>query len=46
MLVDSHCHLDLIAGNHPDTLVAEAQTQGVNYFLVRLVWPNSLTKIN
>jgi len=33
MLVDSHCHLDLIVGHHPDTLVADAQTQGVNYFL-------------
>jgi TatD DNase family protein len=33
MLVDSHCHLDLIKKSDPDTLVADAQAQGVNYFL-------------
>jgi TatD DNase family protein len=33
MLVDSHCHLDLIKNTTPETLVADAQAQGVSYFL-------------
>lgn len=33
MLVDSHCHLDLIKDSNPETLVADAQAQGVSYFL-------------
>jgi len=33
MLVDSHCHLDLIKNSNPETLVADAQAQGVSYFL-------------
>ncbi len=33
MLVDSHCHLDLIQGTNPDTLVAAAHAQGVSHFL-------------
>lgn len=33
MLVDSHCHLDLIKNTTPETLVADAEAQGVSYFL-------------
>lgn len=33
MLVDSHCHLDLIQGTNPDTLVAAAHAEGVSHFL-------------
>ncbi|MCK5662937.1 MAG: TatD family hydrolase [Thiotrichaceae bacterium] len=33
MLVDSHCHLDLIKNSTPDTLVANAHEQGVSHFL-------------
>lgn len=33
MLVDSHCHLDLIQKTTPEALVAEAQQQGVNHCL-------------
>ncbi|RKZ42042.1 MAG: TatD family deoxyribonuclease [Gammaproteobacteria bacterium] len=33
MLVDSHCHLDLIKNSDPDTLVSNAQAQGVTHFL-------------
>jgi len=33
MLVDSHCHLDLIKNSNPDTLVSNAQAQGVTHFL-------------
>lgn len=33
MLVDSHCHLDLVKNSDPDTLVAAAQAQGVSHFL-------------
>jgi TatD DNase family protein len=33
MLVDSHCHLDLIEESDPDTLVATAKEQGVSHFL-------------
>ncbi len=33
MLVDSHCHLDLIKNTNPDTLVTTAQAEGVNHFL-------------
>ncbi|RKZ36031.1 MAG: TatD family deoxyribonuclease, partial [Gammaproteobacteria bacterium] len=31
--VDSHCHLDLIKNSDPDTLVSNAQAQGVTHFL-------------
>jgi len=33
MLVDSHCHLDLIKNTVPETLVAAAQAQGVSHCL-------------
>ncbi|MDM8561117.1 TatD family hydrolase [Candidatus Parabeggiatoa sp. HSG14] len=33
MLVDSHCHLDLIKNSNPDTLIAAAHAQGVSHFL-------------
>lgn len=33
MLVDSHCHLDLVKNSTPETLVAAAQVQGVSHFL-------------
>jgi TatD DNase family protein len=33
MLVDSHCHLDLIQSTSPDTLIAAAHAQGVSHFL-------------
>jgi TatD DNase family protein len=33
MLIDSHCHLDLIPNSTPETLVATAQEQGVSHFL-------------
>lgn len=33
MLVDSHCHLDLITESTPETLVAAAHAQGVAHFL-------------
>jgi TatD DNase family protein len=33
MLVDSHCHLDLIKNSDPETLVAAAQAQGVSHCL-------------
>jgi len=33
MLVDSHCHLDLIQDTNPDTLVAAAHAQGVSHLL-------------
>jgi TatD DNase family protein len=33
MLVDSHCHLDLIKNSNPDTLVAAAEAQGISHFL-------------
>ncbi len=33
MLVDSHCHLDLIKNSDPDTLVATAHDKGVSHFL-------------
>jgi TatD DNase family protein len=33
MLVDSHCHLDLIKNSDPDTLVSTAKAQGVSHFL-------------
>lgn len=33
MLVDSHCHLDLIKNSHPDTLVTTAHAQGISHFL-------------
>jgi TatD DNase family protein len=33
MLVDSHCHLDIIKNTTPETLVADAEAQGVSYFL-------------
>ena len=33
MLVDSHCHLDLIKNSNPDTLVALAHAQGISHFL-------------
>jgi len=33
MLVDSHCHLDLIKGHSPESLVESAQARGVDYFL-------------
>jgi len=33
MLVDSHCHLDLIKNSDPDILVSNAQEQGVTHFL-------------
>jgi TatD DNase family protein len=33
MLVDSHCHLNLITGSTPETLVAAARAQGVAHFL-------------
>lgn len=33
MLVDSHCHLDLMTGTQPDTVIAAARQQGVTYCL-------------
>jgi TatD DNase family protein len=33
MLIDSHCHLDLIKNTTPDILVNTAQAQGVSHFL-------------
>ena len=33
MLVDSHCHLNLIKNSNPDTLIAAAENQGVSHFL-------------
>jgi len=33
MLVDSHCHLDLIENTDPDSLVSTAKAQGVSHFL-------------
>lgn len=33
MLVDSHCHLDLIKNSDPDILVATAHDKGVSHFL-------------
>jgi len=33
MLVDSHCHLDLIKNSDPDTLIAAAHDKGVHHFL-------------
>jgi len=33
MLVDSHCHLDLIKNITPETLIAAAHAQDVNHFL-------------
>lgn len=33
MLIDSHCHLDLIENTTPETLVKAANTQGVSHFL-------------
>ncbi len=33
MLVDSHCHLDLIKNSNPDTLVAAAKAQGISHCL-------------
>ncbi|MDM8566881.1 TatD family hydrolase [Candidatus Halobeggiatoa sp. HSG11] len=33
MLVDSHCHLDLIKNTNPETIVAAAQANGVGHFL-------------
>jgi TatD DNase family protein len=33
MLVDSHCHLDLIKDSTPKTLIATGQTYGVSHYL-------------
>jgi len=33
MLVDSHCHFDLIKNTTPDALIAAAKAQGVEHFL-------------
>jgi len=33
MLIDSHCHLNLIPNGTPETLVATAQAQGISHFL-------------
>jgi len=33
MLVDSHCHLDLMTGTQPDTVIAAACQQGVTHCL-------------
>jgi TatD DNase family protein len=33
MLIDSHCHLDLIKNSDPDTLVAAAHKKGISHFL-------------
>jgi len=33
MLIDSHCHLDLIKNSDPETLVSTAQAQGVSHCL-------------
>ncbi|MBE9561604.1 MAG: TatD family hydrolase, partial [Proteobacteria bacterium] len=33
MLVDSHCHLDLIENSDPETIIATAQANGVGHFL-------------
>ncbi len=33
MLIDSHCHLNMVKHTTPDTLIANAKTQGVDYFL-------------
>ena len=33
MLIDSHCHLDLVPDSTPETLVAAAQAQGIGHFL-------------
>ena len=33
MLVDSHCHLDLIKGTSPEAIINVAQTNGVGHFL-------------
>ncbi len=33
MLVDSHCHLDLIENTNPEIIIAAAQANGVGHFL-------------
>jgi len=33
MLVDSHCHLDLVPDHTPDALIATAQASGISHFL-------------
>lgn len=33
MLVDSHCHLDLIKNSTPETLIATGKTYGVSHYL-------------
>jgi TatD DNase family protein len=33
MLIDSHCHLNLVPNSTPETLVATAQAQGISHFL-------------
>lgn len=44
-LVDSHCHFDLIENIAPDALIAEANAQGVQYFLCVSVNENNMSTV-
>lgn len=45
ILVDSHCHLDMIKNSQPQDLVTAAQAQGVNYLLCVSVDLNSFPEM-
>jgi len=45
MLVDSHCHFDLIKDTTPETLIAAANAQGVNHFLCVSVDRNNIPTV-
>jgi TatD DNase family protein len=45
MLVDSHCHFDLIENMTPDALIAEANAQGVSHFLCVSVDKNNISTV-
>jgi len=45
MLIDSHCHFDLIKNTAPETLISAANAQGVNHFLCVSVDRNNISTV-